>query len=87
MNKKTFNLDRQFYGSTTLGEKGQAVIPSEARKAMKLKKGEKLLVFGMGENLLALSKVSHLDKFASHLSEMAKQLKMLRKTLKRSPKK
>jgi len=33
-------------GVTTLGERGQIVIPVEVRKKWKLKKGEKFLVFG-----------------------------------------
>lgn len=58
----------QFFGTTTLGEKGQVVIPAEAREAMGIKKGEKLLVFGMGCDMLALSKLSKVEQFASHLS-------------------
>ena len=34
-----------FYGSVTLGERGQIVIPSEARKRHGLEAGDKLLVF------------------------------------------
>jgi len=58
----------QFYGTTTLGEKGQVVIPVEARKAMDIKKGDKLLVFGMGCDMLAFSKLSKVEQFASHLA-------------------
>ena len=58
----------QFYGTTTMGGKGQVVIPAEARKAMGIKKGEKLLVFGMGCDMLAFSKLSKVEQFASHLS-------------------
>ncbi len=58
----------QFYGATTVGEKGQVVIPAEAREAMGLKKGDKLLVFGMGCDMVALSKLSKVEQFASHLS-------------------
>ena len=58
----------QFYGATTLGEKGQVVIPAEAREAMGLKKGDKLLVFGMGCDMLAFSKLSKVEQFASHLA-------------------
>lgn len=58
----------QFYGATTIGEKGQVVIPAEAREAMGLKKGDKLLVFGMGCDMVALSKLSKVEQFASHLS-------------------
>lgn len=62
---------REFYGATTIGEKGQVVIPAEARKAMKLKNGDKLLVFGMGCDMVAFSKLSGLEKFATHLSKRA----------------
>ena len=61
--------NQKFYGTTTLGEKGQVVVPAEARTSMKLGKGEKLLVFGMGEDMLILSKISNLEKFASHLAK------------------
>ncbi|MCL5667383.1 MAG: AbrB/MazE/SpoVT family DNA-binding domain-containing protein [Patescibacteria group bacterium] len=59
---------RQFFGTVTMGERGQAVIPSEARKIMGLKQGEKLLVFGMGSEMLVLAKLSHVEKLASRLS-------------------
>lgn len=64
-NKKS---GEQFFGTTTLGEKGQIVIPAEAREAMGIKKGEKLLVFGMGCDMLAFSKLSKVEQFTSHLS-------------------
>ncbi len=73
--------DKKFYGSTTLGEKGQVVIPKEARKEMKLKKGEKLLVFGKGCDMLALAKIDHMQKFAEELS---KRLESIRKVIKKS---
>jgi AbrB family looped-hinge helix DNA binding protein len=34
-----------FYGSVTVGERGQVVIPAEARKAHGVQPGDKLLVF------------------------------------------
>ena len=34
-----------FYGAVTLGERGQVVIPAEARKNHNLRPGDKLLVF------------------------------------------
>jgi AbrB family looped-hinge helix DNA binding protein len=57
-----------FFGSTTLGEKGQVVIPAEAREAMNLKKGDKLLVFGMGPGMLSLGTLSGLERMMSHLT-------------------
>ena len=77
-------MDKQFYGTTTIGEKGQVVIPAEARVATKLKKGEKLLVFGMGEDVLIFAKLSNLEQFASVLST---RLKMVQKIIEKNKKK
>ncbi len=81
--KKECPPTKEFYGTTTIGEKGQIVIPAEARTAMKLEKGDKLLVFGMGEDMIAFSKLSELEKFASHLSE---KLESIRTIIKKSEK-
>jgi AbrB family looped-hinge helix DNA binding protein len=61
-------FELEFHGATVLGERGQAVIPVEARKAHGLKKGEKLLVFSMGDNIV-FTKLSGLEKFESHLAQ------------------
>lgn len=68
-----------FYGATTIGEKGQIVIPAEVRETMKLEKGDKLLVFGMGGDMVALAKVSRFEKFEKHLSA---KLESIRKIIK-----
>ena len=73
-----------FYGTTTVGEKGQAVIPSRARKELGVKAGEQLLVFGFDKEMIVLSKLSNIEKFASH---MESQLKDLRKIIKKRTKK
>lgn len=80
MTKKSEDA-KQFYGTVTLGQKGQVVIPMEARKAMGVTKGDKLLVFGMGCDMLAFSKLSELEQFASHLSG---RLDAIRSIIKRS---
>ena len=71
----------QFYGATTLGEKGQVVIPAEVRKAMGIQKGDKLLVFGMGCDMIAFCKLSNIEQFASHL---AGRLEAIRGIIKKS---
>ena len=70
-----------FYGTANLGEKGQVVIPNDARKDMGLKKGDRLLVFGMGEDMIAFTKLSQIEKIASHLS---KKLKMIEDIIKKT---
>jgi AbrB family looped-hinge helix DNA binding protein len=37
---------KKFYGSVTVSERGQIVIPADARKDFNIKTGDKLLVFG-----------------------------------------
>lgn len=68
-NNKHESDQKNFYGTVTVGEKGQIVIPHGARKNLKLKKSDKLLVFGMHEDMLALVKLSQIGKITSHLSE------------------
>ena len=36
----------KFYGATTVGERGQVVIPAEARREFDIAPADKLLVFG-----------------------------------------
>jgi AbrB family looped-hinge helix DNA binding protein len=37
---------KRFYGTVTVSERGQVVIPAEARRDFNIEIGEKLLVFG-----------------------------------------
>lgn len=40
------NPDRRFYGTVTVSDRGQIVIPAEARRDLGIEVGDKLLVFG-----------------------------------------
>jgi AbrB family looped-hinge helix DNA binding protein len=42
--RKGSQFDECFYGSVTVGERGQIVIPSEARTEMGIQQGDKLLI-------------------------------------------
>ena len=81
MNKKSMlkKFKPRFFGTTTIGEKGQVVIPAEIRKKLKLKKGVKLIVFARDQGMIGLSKVSSIEKFASQLSEVRHLIKKLNK--------
>ncbi|MCD6330655.1 MAG: AbrB/MazE/SpoVT family DNA-binding domain-containing protein [Thermoplasmata archaeon] len=39
-------MDMEFYGSVTVGERGQIVLPSKLRKEFEIKAGDKILVLG-----------------------------------------
>lgn len=72
---------KKFYGTTTIGERGQVVIPAEARRKMKLKKGEKVLVFGFGNDMLAFFKLNKLEEILSHLTSKLEEVRgIIKKT-------
>ena len=65
-----------FYGSTTVGERGQVVIPAEARKDMDITPSTKLLVMGgPHKNLLILAKAEYVTTFMTKMTDMLNQLK------------
>ncbi|AOS61986.1 AbrB/MazE/SpoVT family DNA-binding domain-containing protein [Actinoalloteichus hymeniacidonis] len=47
--------DRKFYGSVTVGERGQVVIPARARRDHGFEPGDKLLVLGNSDGLALMS--------------------------------
>lgn len=49
---------KRFYGAVTVSERGQIVIPAEARRDFGIEIGDKLLVLGDLERGLALMKAS-----------------------------
>ena len=65
----------KFYAAVTLGERGQIVIPQEAREELKLTPGEKLLVFqgpkGMGLSIMPAREVG---AFVAEAMERLSQL-------------
>lgn len=73
--------NEEFFGATTIGERGQVVIPQNARKGLNLEKGEKLLVFSAGKEVLMLAKISGFKKLSEHLSKRHEQIKNILKNL------
>ncbi len=61
----------KFYGATTIGERGQVVIPAEARKDLNLSPSDKVMVFGgpMVEGLLIV-KADSVAEMLAHASKM-----------------
>jgi AbrB family looped-hinge helix DNA binding protein len=39
------DIEKVFHGATTVGERGQVVIPAQARRELEIEPGDKLLVF------------------------------------------
>ena len=66
----------QFYGSATVGERGQIVLPAKLRKAFKIEKGDKLLVIGhvQGQNIV-LFKAEAMNELLEMMTENIQQLR------------
>lgn len=64
-------VERCFYGSATLGERGQVVIPAEARKDCDIQPGDKLLVFShpLHKGMLILAKVGEMQQLLQQLAD------------------
>lgn len=58
---RSFHKDDKFYGTTTIGARGQVVIPAEARKDLRLKPGDRLVVTGKFRKALGLIKSDQLE--------------------------
>ncbi len=62
--------DLKHYGSTTIGERGQIVLPAKLRNKLKIKKGDKFLVLTgekMGAWGVILVKANVMTKLISKL--------------------
>ena len=53
---------KKFYGSVTVSERGQIVIPVDARKDFSIKTGDKLLVFGDPEMGIGIATFSIMQR-------------------------
>lgn len=69
------------YGSTTVSERGQIVIPAEARREMGLEGGTKLLIFGSGHEggPLTLMTAAMVTKFVRHAMGQLSELEVMLK--------
>lgn len=59
----------EFLGSTVVSDKGQVVIPVEARTSLGLDKGEKLLVMGLDNDCLMLVKADAFEQMTAELAQ------------------
>lgn len=66
------SIEEFFLGATTVGEKGQVVIPAAARKAYGVEPGDRLLVFGdEHRHILHLAKVESIRELLEWFSKVA----------------
>jgi len=65
---------KKFYGSVTVSERGQVVIPAEARKDFGIEVGEKLLVLGDLDKGLVFTKATAVMKMIDVSLQAARKM-------------
>ena len=55
------------YGTTVMGTRGQLVIPADARKDLKLKPGDRLVVIGRFHKILGLIRADEMEQFVEFI--------------------
>jgi AbrB family looped-hinge helix DNA binding protein len=65
---------KNFYGSVTVGERGQIVIPVNARKDFGIKPGDKLLVFGDMERGLGIATLDIMQRTMSGTLDLFREI-------------
>jgi len=68
IHKKMTCQDR-LYGTTTVGARGQVVIPADARKDLGLNPGDRLMVMGKFGKALGLIKTDQMESFVKVIME------------------
>jgi AbrB family looped-hinge helix DNA binding protein len=65
---------KKFYGAVTVSERGQIVIPADARKDFEISTGDKLLVFGDLERGLGIATFSIMQKTMQGTAELYREI-------------
>lgn len=68
IHKKMTSQDK-LYGTTTMGARGQVVIPADARKDLGLSPGDQLMVMGKFGKALGLIKTEEMESFVKIIME------------------
>jgi AbrB family looped-hinge helix DNA binding protein len=72
----------KIYGTTSMGERGQVVIPSDAREELGIKSGEKFVVFGDArKGTVILVKSEIMNKFANFFFNKSKRFEKIAKEI------
>lgn len=85
MSKILFAKDKM-YGTTTVGARGQVVVPVEARKDLGLKPGDRLVVMGKFGKIIALMKADQIEDLVSAIMNHVDD-QTVRKRIKKQAKK
>ncbi len=72
--------DFKFYGLTTVGERGQIVIPKEVRDVVGVKAGDKFFIFAHDDEIMAMIKPEKFNSLIKEMSGVLEKIKKVNKT-------
>ncbi|MFZ6015155.1 MAG: AbrB/MazE/SpoVT family DNA-binding domain-containing protein [Patescibacteria group bacterium] len=58
-----------FFGTTTVGERGQVVIPKEVRKKYDIKPGDSLFVIGAHDSAIAFVPIKRAQQMLKYINQ------------------
>ena len=70
-----FHEKPHIWGITTMGERGQVVIPASVREEMHLEKGDKIIVVSKGQKFIGLVKESEMTGLLKNWLKKIEKLK------------
>ncbi len=68
---------QKIFGTVTVGERGQIVIPAELRKKFKVKPGDRLVAFAK-HRMFGFIQVEEFNRFVTELSKVAMKFRRRR---------
>ena len=69
-------IDELFYGTVTVGERGQVVVPAQARTDLDINPGDKLLVFGHPHQIgLMIVNVANVASIMTFMEQALEQMR------------
>jgi AbrB family looped-hinge helix DNA binding protein len=75
VSKECHSMEDLFYGTATVGDRGQIVIPAEARKALDINPGDKVLVVKHPTTeVLAIFKIGVMSEVFGSMLESVKRM-------------
>lgn len=71
---------KKLYGTSTVGTKGQVVIPADAREALDISQGDRLYVVGKSDaGVLIFFKEDALESVMQHLTDQVESFRALKR--------
>lgn len=68
----------QFYGTATIGTKGQIVIPAKAREALSTYAGEQFIVFGLKDKgIIGICPLEKLEHIFTNMSQKLEDIQQV----------